>query len=118
MGRLWRPAPQKVDPPGGTTGRVGSARGWMRRPCWTQIHEKRFRAKWSAGSREEKRVKQEEAFSGSEVAFSKKDASQTATKSAAEISNRRYARGPCNCRRRRTGEPNRSGDSRRSSNRR
>ena len=36
---------QKVDPPGGTTGRVGFGTGWMRRPCRTQIHEKRFRAK-------------------------------------------------------------------------
>src|SRR5258706_15211257 len=30
--------PKKVDPPGGTTGRVGCGTGWMRRPCRTQIH--------------------------------------------------------------------------------
>jgi len=42
---------KKGDPPGGTTGRVGFGTGWMRRPCRTQIHEKRFRAKWSSGSR-------------------------------------------------------------------
>src|SRR5476649_980246 len=28
--------PQKGDPPGGTTGRVGCDTGWMRRPCRTQ----------------------------------------------------------------------------------
>src|ERR1700722_342049 len=27
---------KKVDPPGGTTGRVGCGTGWMRRPCRTQ----------------------------------------------------------------------------------
>src|SRR5947209_10556405 len=32
------PCAKKVDPPGGTTGRVGCSTGWMRRPCWTQIH--------------------------------------------------------------------------------
>src|ERR1700710_1626127 len=30
------PARKKVDPPGGTTGRVGCGTGWMRRPCRTQ----------------------------------------------------------------------------------
>ena len=33
-------SPKKVDPPGGTTGRVGCGTGWMRRPCRTQdLHE-------------------------------------------------------------------------------
>jgi hypothetical protein len=40
---------KKVDPPGGTSGRVASSTGWMRRPCWTQIHEKRlWGLKWFA----------------------------------------------------------------------
>src|SRR6202035_5870244 len=36
---------KKVDPPGGTTGRVGCDTGWMRRPCRTRDpQQKRFRA--------------------------------------------------------------------------
>ena len=89
--------PKKVDPPGGTTGRVGFS---------TEVDEAPV---LDANPRE--------AFSGSEVVWLEETASQTATKSAAEISNRRYARGPCNCRKRRTGEPSRSGDSRHGSSR-
>src|SRR6476661_11097057 len=42
-------AARKGDPPGGTTGRVGCGTGWMRRPCRTQIHErKHFQSKRSS----------------------------------------------------------------------
>jgi hypothetical protein len=34
----------------------------MRRPCWTQIHEKRFRAKWYSGSREENALNKKKRF--------------------------------------------------------
>jgi hypothetical protein len=62
---LWRSVctRKKVDPPGGTTGRVGSARGWMRRPCWTQIHDRSVFERSGVPVRVKKRVKQE-AFQG------------------------------------------------------
>ena len=96
MGRC-RPA-QKVDPPGGQPGGSGSAREWMRRPCRTQIHEKRLAGRCPV------RLKK---------TLLKEEPSQPQ-----KISKRRYGCGRCNCRRRRTGEPSRSGDSRRNSSRR
>ena len=93
---------KKVDPPGGTTGRVGCGTGWMRRPCRTQDpREKRFQSK----------CKVEGRF----ASFRKRYSNQT---QSIDLSNCRNARGPCSCRKRRTGERRRSGDSRRSSNRR
>jgi hypothetical protein len=45
---------QKVDPPGGTTGRVGFGTGMDEAPVPdANPRQKRFRAKWYSGSREE-----------------------------------------------------------------
>jgi len=54
MGRaLAGVPPKKGDPPGGTTGRVGFSTGVDEAPVLdANPRQKRFRAKWSSGSRE------------------------------------------------------------------
>ena len=91
--------PQKVTRPGGQPGGSGCDTGWMRRPCRTRNpRSKRFRAKRGfAGSRQE---------------------NASAKPLGRSVRNCSCERGRCSCRKRRTGEPSRSGDSRRSSSRR
>src|SRR3954451_2415435 len=79
---------QKVDPPGGTTGRVGCGTGWMRRPCRTQDPREAFFS--SKSVRCACRVAERKRFSNR-------------NQLQVDLSNCRCARGPCSCRRRRTG---------------
>ena len=56
---------QKVDPPGGTTGRVGFGTEVDEAPVPdAKSTQKRFRAKWCSGSREENASNNKKRFQG------------------------------------------------------
>jgi hypothetical protein len=65
--------PQKVDPPGGTTGRVGFGTEVDEAPVPdANPRQKRFRAKWYSGSREENASNKKKRCQGLEVVWSEK----------------------------------------------